>query len=92
MVQTREKKSPDRIRPLKIVLESKSQRKAILDNAKFIQHKAPLSLKNVIISKDLTPTQRQERKLRRQRNNQPRPDPGNGNLSISEQAAVPGRQ
>ena len=77
------KKAPDRIRPLKIVLESKSQRKAILDNAKFIPQKAPLSLKNVIISKDLTPTQRQERKLRRQRNNQPRPDPGNGNNSAS---------
>ena len=38
------RKAPDRTRPLKIVLETKAQRKVILDNAKYIQHEAPLNL------------------------------------------------
>ena len=61
------RKAPDRTRPLKIVLETKAQRKVKLDNAKYIQHKAPLNLRRVIISKYLTPTQRNERRQRRQR-------------------------
>ena len=51
-------------RPLKVVLESKAHRKYLLDNAKYIQEKAPGSLKKVIIVRDLTPVQREERRER----------------------------
>ena len=57
------------IRPLKLVLEMKSKRKFLLDNAKFVEKKAPANLKRVIIVKDLTPTQRAERKKRNQAKN-----------------------
>lgn len=78
------RKTPEKTRPLKIVLDNRSKRKTLLENAKYIPQKAPLYLRQVILSKDLTPTQRQERKLRRQRNqnNQPRPQEGPGIRNI----------
>ena len=51
-------------RPLKIVLANKSHRKYLLDNAKTLPEKAPTYMKDVIISRDLTPEQRKERKSR----------------------------
>ena len=57
------KKLPNKIRPLKVILAEKSHRKFMLDNAKFIPTKLPQHLKNLIISKDLTPVQREERKV-----------------------------
>ena len=81
------KKAPDKTRPLKIVLESRAQRKTILENAKYIPQKVPFYLNRVIISKDLTPTQRSERKLRCQNNqrNQPRQMNDNKNVSTVRQ-------
>ena len=51
-------------RPIKVVLNNKAQRKYLLDNAKFIKTKAPDYLKQVIITRDLTPNQRQKRRNR----------------------------
>ena len=51
-------------RPLKVVLQSKAHRKYLLDNARFIKDKAPENMKNVIIVRDFTPVQRQERRNR----------------------------
>ena len=83
------RKTPKTTRPLKIVLDNRSKRKTHLENAKYIPQKAPLYLRQVILSKDLTPTQRQERKLHRQRNqnNQPRPEeaPGIKNIPPTRQ-------
>ena len=47
-------------RPLKIVLANKSHRMYLLDNAKTLPEKAPTYMKDVIISRDLTPEQRKE--------------------------------
>lgn len=58
------KKVEGKIRPLKIVLDSKAQRKFLLDNAKDIITKAEKCFQRVIIVKDLTPEQRQERRER----------------------------
>ena len=77
------KKAPDKTRPLKIVLESRAQRKKILTNAKYIPQKVPLYLNRVIINKDLTPTQRSERKLRRQNNQRNQPQQINDNRNVS---------
>ena len=43
------KKAPDKTRPLKSVLESRAQRKTILENAKYILQKVPLYLNRVIM-------------------------------------------
>ena len=48
-------------RPLKIILEDRTQRKCLIDNAKFIPKKAPQPLRDVIITKDLTPLQQAEK-------------------------------
>ena len=56
------KKLDDKIRPLKVVLDSKSERKFLLENAKFIEEKVPEKFKRVIISTDMTNAQRAERK------------------------------
>ena len=56
------KKQANKIRPLKIILAEKAQRRFMLENAKFIPTKLPPEWKKVIISKDLTPVQREERK------------------------------
>ena len=54
-------------RPLKVIFLNKAHRKFLLDNAKNISQKAPSYLKEVIISKDLTPEQRIERQIRREK-------------------------
>ena len=58
------KPTPAKCRPLKVILNNKSQRKYLLDNSKFIKQKAPVGLKQTIIVRDLTPEQRQERRKR----------------------------
>ena len=58
------KPTPTKCRPLKVILNNKSQRKYLLDNSKFIKQKAPVGLKQTIIVRDLTPEQRQERRNR----------------------------
>ena len=57
---------PSKPRPIKLVLESKKQRRQILDNAKKIPTDAPIDLKRAIISKDLTEQQRSENKKKRE--------------------------
>ena len=49
-------------RPLKIILEDRTQRKFLIDNAKFIPKKAPQPLRDVMITKDLTPLQQAEKR------------------------------
>lgn len=56
------KKEDSKIRPLKIVLDSKAQRKFLLDNARHIPRKTNEAYHKVIISKDLTLQQREERR------------------------------
>ena len=58
------RRNPTSSRPLKVILQNRAHRKYLLDNAKYIKEKAPHSLKRVIINKDLTLAQRQERKNR----------------------------
>ena len=67
------RKEYSKTRPLRMVLESKAQRKFLLDNARFIQSKAQPSFRRVIITKDLTPKQREERraKFQNKRRNTP---------------------
>ena len=56
------KKLDDKKRPLKIILTNKAQQKFILDNAKNIPSKVRSNFNNVIISKVLTPQQREEKR------------------------------
>lgn len=56
------RKMDSKTRPLKVILNNKAQRKLILNNAKLIERKAAPEYKRVIITKDLTPTQREERR------------------------------
>ena len=56
------KKQANKIQPLKVILAEKAQRKFMLENAKLIPTKLQSEWNNVIISKDLTPVQREERK------------------------------
>ena len=59
--RTGDKKS-DKIRPYKLVIENKKNRRDILLKAKEIRARAPMVLKKVIITPDYTPLQRRERK------------------------------
>ena len=56
------KKVESKTRPLKQALDSKAQLKFLLDNARFVPSKADNNYKRVIITKDLTPAQREERR------------------------------
>ena len=56
------RRNPISSRPLKVILQNRAHRKYLLDNAKYIEEKAPHSLKRVIINKDLTLAQRHEKK------------------------------
>lgn len=56
------KKFPSKTRPLKKMLELNSHKKYLMDNAKFVSTKAPQHMRRVIISRDLTNKQRQERR------------------------------
>ena len=58
------RKSNHKIRPLKVILSDKSHSKFLLDNARFIPNKLPVKWQKVVIIRDLTPVQRQERKDR----------------------------
>ena len=58
------KRDDSKIRPLKVILEDRAQRKFILDNSKSIPSKAHPRFQNIFVVKDLTPTQRQERRER----------------------------
>ena len=49
-----------------MILSDKTHRKYILENSRFIPQKLPAELQRVVITKDLIPAQRQERKDRRQ--------------------------
>ena len=62
------KKSLTSNRPLKLVLEMKSQKKFLLDNTKSVPEKARGNLRQVIIVKDMTFKQREERRRNRGRN------------------------
>ena len=53
-------------RPLKVILDSKKTRTDIINNAKFIVNKASEGFKRVVIVKDLTPSQREFNKKRRE--------------------------
>ena len=75
------KKEDGKTRPLKLILDSKAQRKFLLENAKHTAAKARPRFQRVIITKDLTVEQRKERRekvqdRRRIRNNQ-RPNGAN---------------
>ena len=56
------KGNTSRPRPLKVILINKADRKFLLNNAKFIKDKAPAKFREVIITKDMTPQQRVERR------------------------------
>ena len=79
------RKTANKIRPLKVLLNSKVQRRSLLENAKYIKDKAPRNIARVIISRDLTPLQRNERKQRRQQNRQNQAPQGKNNRSVSVQ-------
>lgn len=79
------RKTADKTRPVKVLLTSKVQRRALLENAKYIKDKAPLNMRRVIISRDLTPLQRNERKQRRQQNPQNQAPQGNTNRIVPVQ-------
>ena len=64
------KREQGKTRPLKIILDSKAQRKFLLDNAGFIASKTTQRYQRVIISKDLTAEQRKEHRERVQRRQQ----------------------
>ena len=55
------RKDESRTGPLKIILDSKAQRKFLLDNARYIGTETTEAYKRVIIAKYLTPEQRKER-------------------------------
>ena len=66
-------KKEDKTRPLKVVLDSKSERKFLLENARYIEEKVPEKFKRVIISRDMTTAQRAEQKTYRRRNRRGQP-------------------
>ena len=56
------KKKENKIRPLKVILGNKAQRKTQLANTKNLPDKVSPEYSKVIIVRDLTPTQREEKK------------------------------
>ena len=56
-------------RPLKVILKNKSQRKFLLENARFIPQKLEKRLASVVIVRDLTEKQQQERKIKHAKKN-----------------------
>ena len=59
------KKVQGKTRVLKVILDSKTERRFLLENARHIEAKVPEKFKRVIISKDMTLVQRDERRTRR---------------------------
>ena len=74
-------------RPLKVVLQSKAHKKYLLDNAKYIQEKAPQNMKKINIVRDFTPGQRQERRDRfaSRRNSDQNNQPNRGRVTNQNQ-------
>ena len=56
------RKEEGKTRPLRVILDSKAQRKFLIENAKHIPKKTQENFQRVIIAKDLTPEQRRERR------------------------------
>ena len=79
------RKTANKFRPLKVLLNSKVQRRTLLENAKYTKDKTPPNMTRVIISRDLTPLQRNERKQCRQQNPQNQAPQGKTNRSVSVQ-------
>ena len=73
------KKSENKTRPIKLILSDKSHRKFIIENAKHIPRKVPTLWQRVVITKDLTPLQRKERKERFEQRKQRQPQPSGSN-------------
>ena len=69
------------------MLQSKAHKEYLLDNAKYIQGKAPQNMKKVIIVKDLNPGQRQERRdtLASRRNSDQNNQPNRGRVTNQSQ-------
>ena len=57
------KRVQDKSRVLKVILDSKIERKFLLENARHIEAKVPETFKRVIIKKDMTLVQRDERRM-----------------------------
>ena len=55
-------KASSKPRPLKVTLTDRNQRKYLLENAKYIPEKTPLRFNKIILTKDLTPEQRSEKR------------------------------
>ena len=55
-------KASSKPRPLKVILTDRNQRKYLLANAKYIPEKTPLRFNKIILTKDLTPEQRLEKR------------------------------
>ena len=53
---------PDKCRPLKVILSNKAHRKFLLDNGRFIPTKAMAEFRRVVITKDWTPQQREDKR------------------------------
>ena len=90
------RKSENKIRPIKLILSDKSHRKFIIDNEKHIPRKVPAVWQRVVITKDLTPLQRKERKERlelRKQQRQPQPsgtnDQSNSPIAMEVQDREP---
>lgn len=58
------KHNKDKSRPLVAVMKAKQERKQLLEKARNIKDRAPPSLKNAILTRDLTKLQREERKAK----------------------------
>ena len=58
------RKEEGKIRPLRVVLDSKSQRKYLIDNARHIPKKTPEMFQRVIIAKDLTQNNGRREKIK----------------------------
>ena len=71
-------KEEGKTRPLRVILDSKVQRKFLIENAKHIPKKTQENFQRVIIAKDLTPEQRKKEgrksNLSRQKNNKKNKD------------------
>ena len=61
-----ERKEDNKMRPMKIVLGNKAQRKIILTNTTKLKKVSPECSK-IIIVKDLSPTHGEEKKIKRKR-------------------------
>ena len=74
---------------LKVILDSKTERRFLLENARHIEAKVPEKFKRIIISKDMTLVQRDERRTRRtQRRANEATEQRQNELSVSSNGAM----